>query len=245
MSRREPTREPDLRHVKPRDNRAVPKPREFPHLTEEDRAALKLVGSFRVVNVRDVPDAKVTRLVAKGVLQRRTLYPARGGKPYEVLTLTKKGLEYMRSQPDQQRYWAGVVKPRELEHDLMIYPAYQKEAEEIKAAAGSVKRVILDFELKSEINSKMNRQTGPERSIRQKEVADEYDLPIVNNHVALPDARIEYVDADGHSHHRDIEVTTRHYKGQHMAGRKTSGFRIHQAGYSGAAIRDDHRLTFV
>jgi len=47
--------------------------------------------------------------------------------------------------------YAGLVKPREVEHDTQIYRAYLKEAERIERNGGSNLRVQLDFELKSQI----------------------------------------------------------------------------------------------
>lgn len=240
MSRLDPSRGPDLKH----QHRALPKPPRELALDESDRAALKAVGSFRVVQAVDLPGVNVDRLVRKGVLLRREFRPVSGGKPYEVLTLSERGLDLLRRQPSHQRYWAGVKKVRELEHDLMIYPAYLKEAEAIRAAGGTIKRVRLDYELKSEINPRVNKP-GADRAALRDQIAAEYKLPIIKHRVALPDARIEYIDASGHEQHKDIEIVTKQYKGSHMAGRKQSGFKIYRAAKGGPSVRDDHRMSLI
>ncbi len=105
--------------------------------------------------------------------------------------------------------------------------------------------MVLDYELKSHINARMNRAAGPEKAARRKELADEYALPVINDQLALPDLRIEYTDAEGREQHRDIEVTTRHYRGAHRAAKMRSGFRLHDAGGPRAAVRDDHHLGWL
>lgn len=240
MSRLDPSRSPDLKH----QHRALPKPPRELALDESDRAALKAVGSFRVVQAVDLPGVNIDRLVRKGVLVRKDFRPASGGTPYEILTLSERGLEILGRQPSHQRYWAGIKKNRQLEHDLMIYPAYLKEAEAIRAAGGRIKKVRIDDEFKSEINPRMNKP-GADRAALRAQIAAEYQLPIIKNRVALPDARIEYIDASGHKQHKDIEIVTKQYKGAHMAGRKQSGFKIYRAAKSGPSVRDDHRMSLI
>ena len=46
-----------------------------------------------------------------------------------------------------QRYYAGIVKPRELSHDAQLSRAYERSAERLKKGA-TVTRVVLDYELK-------------------------------------------------------------------------------------------------
>src|SRR5262249_58033535 len=122
------------------------------------------------------------------VLQRP---PARS----EVLILTPKGRDYLRSVEPAgtgQRYYAGLVKPSEVAHDLAIYPAYQREAERIEKAGGRIKRVVLDYEFKSIAASWMNKVEGPDKAERREQLAAELDLPILKDHLAIPDLRIEY-----------------------------------------------------
>jgi len=248
MSRLDP-REPEVRRQNADSRRTIDPRRDAGiRLAESDLRSLRVVGSFRIVNREDMSTGSTSRLIQRGMIHRRTLYPAKGGKPYEVLALTAKGreaLESHRETGDRQRFWTGAVKPREMEHDMAIYPACRKEVEEIEQAGGHVRRVVLDFEFKAEINRRMNRPDGPKLSARREEIAAEYGLPLTNDKVMLPDVRIEYTDADGREQHRDIEVVTQHYRGSMRAAKHSSGFRLHNANSPRAAVRDDHHMGFV
>lgn len=59
--------------------------------------------------------------------------------------------------------------------------------------------------------------------------AAEHQLPERDGHVQIPDARIEFEDADGRLHWHDIEVETEHYRGQHAAAKASSGFNRYQS----------------
>lgn len=217
-------------------------------LNDGELRSLRAIGAFRTVEARELPKASVRRLTKAGLVQQSTVYSRRGGERLEVLALTDKGRNLLHSQQgasEAQRYWSGIVKPREIEHDLAIWRAYKDEADAIAREGGSVKRVVLDYELKSQINARMNRSAGPEKAARRKELAEEYALPVINDKLALPDLRIEYTDPDGREQHLDIEVTTRHYRGAHRAAKMRSGFRLHDAGSPRAAVRDDHHLGWL
>jgi hypothetical protein len=218
-------------------------------LNEEDMAALRTIGSFRVVNANDVPRSTVKRLVQQGLVEQKSAYARRGGERLDVAVLTKKGrniLASQRSMDDLQRFHVGLVKPNELAHDAAIYPAYKREAEAIEKTGGRVTRAVLDFELKAHINREMNRPEGPSPEDRRAQLSRDLDLPVIDDHLALPDVRIEYVDADGNEQHRDVEIVTEHYRGQRMAGKVSSGFKLVQAAdvTRRAPVRDDHHLEF-
>jgi len=216
-------------------------------LSDDEIRAMKIVGVFRTVNGLDMPRADVQRLIAKGLAERKTVFPRSGAGGKEVIVLSTKGRDLLKSlqpQDDPQRYWAGLVKPNELEHDMAIYPAFRQQAAAIEQAGGKIRRVVLDFELKSAINREMNRETGPSAEQRRRQLAEEYDLPVIDERLALPDLRIEYTDAEGREQHLDMEVTTRHYRGAHRAGKARSGFRLVSAGSVRASVNDDHHLGF-
>lgn len=252
MSRFDSLREPD-----PRQPENAPQHRAPRHvysqrdhavrLDESEIRSMKVVGAFRAVDAKNMPAAKLERLVNSGLMQRQTVYLPGGGQRREVLCLTPKGRDVLRSSQDAgdaQRYWSGMVKPNEVEHDLAIYDAYQTEARAIQKTAGSVRRVVLDYEFKSHINRQMNRADGPTKEARRKELAEEYELPIVDGTLMLPDLRIEYIDADGREQHIDVEVMTRQYRGSHRAGKMRSGFRLHDASRPGAAVKD-HSIDWL
>jgi DNA-binding MarR family transcriptional regulator len=217
-------------------------------LNDEEMIAMRLVGSFRSVDAQEIRSAKVDRLVSKGLMDRKSLVLQRSGKRTEVLILTPKGRDFLRAiapEDDPQRYYAGLVKPAEVAHDLAIYPAYKREAEQIEKAGGRIKRVVLDYEFKGIAASRMNRTDGPAAAERRAELAAELDLPIVDDHLALPDLRIEYEDAGGQEQHRDVEVVTRHYRGAHLAGKQQTGFRLVSADGPRKSIEDDHHLAWI
>ncbi len=74
--------------------------------------------------------------------------------------MSREGEKILRDQQapgDEQRFHSGLVKLNELEHDTAIYPVYLEAAKAIERAGGAVERIVLDYELKSVINSEMNR----------------------------------------------------------------------------------------
>ena len=181
-------------------------------------------------------------------MERKSLVLQHSGKRSDVLILTPKGRDFLRSAEagdSGQRYYAGLVKPAEVAHDLAIYPAYKREAERIEKAGGRIKRVVLDYEFKSVMARRMNRVEGPGKTERRAELAAELDLPIVNDHLALPDLRIEYEDAAGLEQHKDLEVVTRHYHGAHLAGKQQTGFRLVNTDGPRKAIEDDHHVGWI
>lgn len=214
---------------------------------EKEIRAMRIVGAFRAVDGRDIEPDSAKRLVARGLMERKTVFLRRGRERREVLVLTAKGRELLRSQQadgDAQKYYAGLVKPNELEHDMAIYAAFREQAAVIEEAGGRIGRVVLDYELKGAINREMNREQGPSAEERRRRLARDFDLPMVDDRLALPDVRIEYTDRDGRERHLDVEVITRHYRGAHRAGKTRSGFRLVSAGSVRAGVNDDHQLEF-
>jgi hypothetical protein len=217
-------------------------------LNDEEMVAMRLVGSFRLIEAKDVPSQSFKRLFAKRLIEKKSLVLQHTGKRSDVLILTRCGRDYLRSlepEDSRQRYYAGLVKPAEVAHDLAIYPAYQREAELITRAGGRIKRVVLDYEFKSIAASRMNQADGPDKAARREQLAAELKLPIVKDRLALPDLRIEYEDAAGQEQHRDLEVLTRHYHGAHLAGKRQTGFRLVNTDGPRKAIEDDHHLAWI
>ena len=128
---------------------------------------------------------------------------------------------------------------------MAIYPAFREEAAAIGKAGGKVCRVVLDYEFKSHINRRMNGWEGPAAEERRRQLAEQFELPVVGDRLALPDLRIEYTDAEGREKHLDIEVVTRHYRGSHRAGKLQSGFRLVNADGPRSSVNDDHHLDWI
>ncbi len=246
-------------------------------LREEERKVLAEVGRFRVIATRDlaetVYDGRQSRmerdlafLREKGLVQVDSVNARRDGRGgrverIEVVTLTKGGQSLARltgDVPQDQKLYAGLVKPREVEHDAQIYRAYRKEAERIGRSGGTNLRVKLDFELKSEIQKAIHaeRKANPQREMRdiKQEVAERFDLPFVNGTIQVPDARIEFdreprpddFDQGGRTGHEDIEVLTAAYRPGHLRNKAQAGFHVYASSSDRTTLRakieDDHGL---
>lgn len=215
-------------------------------LNESESKMLATVGAFRVVSVDDLGGGEgrsLGYLKDQGLIETESLADRHGVERVASLTLDGKGLLDAHASPDRhghrQEYYAGVVKPRELRHDIQVYRAFTEEARRIENEGGRVTRVILDYELKREYHSFLNRpghqyeneQADLDRD--RKAFADANDLPIVGGHLALPDVRIEYETEAGRLEHRDVEVVTEHYSRGQIGGKSKAGFACYRAAGSG------------
>jgi len=247
-------------------------------LREEERKVLAEVGRFRVVTTGDlaetVYDNRQSRmerdlsfLREKGLIQVDTVNARRDGRGgrverIEVITLTKDGravAQQTSGLPQDQKLYAGMVKPREVEHDAQIYRASLKEAERIERKGGRNLRVQLDFELKSQIQKAIyaERKANPERGMDEikQQVAGQFDLPYVDGGIQIPDARIEYdlprkddreIDQGPRTSHEDIEVLTAAYRPGHLRNKAQAGFHVYASSSDRATltakVEDDHHL---
>lgn len=270
-------REPKPRAVEP-DRSAERRTRrnELPNqmvgvsLRDEERRVLDEVGRFRVITTQDLAEtvydggrSRMERDLAflreKGLIQVDAVNARRDGrggrvKRIEVVTLTRAGRDAARQTsglPQEQKLYAGMVKPREVEHDAQIYRAYRKEAERIERKGGTNLRVQLDFELKSEIQKAIHaeRKAAPERDMAEikQHVASQFELPYVNGGIQIPDARIQYeMDQGSRGGHDDIEVLTAAYRPGHLRNKAQAGFHVYASSSDRrtltAKIEDEHRL---
>jgi len=272
-------REP--RSVDPEDTRRA---RRVPHevigleLRAEEKKLLTEVGRFRVVRVEDlnqtVYDGKSRRLENdliylrdKGLVETQRINLRHDGKRrtierVEVVTLTKAGRSLLIKQgdlPQDQKVYAGLVKPREVEHDSQIYRAYRKEAERIEGKGGSNLRVRLDYEIKADVQKAIHveRKADPKRDMAEikQQVAARLELPFVDGKIQIPDARIDYdlpreanqdVDQGSRTGHEDIEVLTAAYHAGHLRSKAQAGFRNYASASDRATltakIEDDSHL---
>ena len=247
-------------------------------LREEERKVLTEVGRFRVVATRDLTEtvydnrhSRMERDLAflreKGLIQVDTVNARRDGRGgrverIEVVTLTKGGQSLARLSgelPRDQKLYAGLVKPREVEHDTQIYRAYRKEAERIERKGGTNLRVRLDFELKSDVQKAIHaeRKADPRRDMGEikQQVAQQFELPYVNDGIQIPDARIEYeipnkdaqdIAQGSRTGHEDIEVLTAAYRPGHLRNKAQAGFHNYASRSDCATltakIEDDQHL---
>jgi hypothetical protein len=272
-----PSPQPERRPVtpnRPMDQRtrreAIPQQAIGLSLREEERKLLTEVGRFRVVTTRDLAETVYSNRHLRmerdlAFLRERKLIEVdtvnarrdgRGGRVerIEVVTLTKGGQSLARltgGLPQDQKLYAGLVKPREVEHDTQIYRAYRKEAEKIERKGGTNLRVQLDFELKSDMQKAIHaaRKADPERDMAEikQQVAQQFELPYVNDGIQIPDARIEYdMDQGSRTGHEDIEVLTAAYRPGHLHNKAQAGFHLYASSSDRATltakIESDHHL---
>lgn len=225
---------------------------------EPETRILEAVGAFRVVPERDLLDDKVgvgagqhdlRRLTEAGLVEKHTIVV--NHRPTTVVVLTRQGKAQIdrqasdRSNQPQQHY-VGLVKPRELGHDAQVYRLFQAEATRIEAEGGRISRVVLDYELKRDYQTFLNRTDRPTDSRFEDELhrfAEAHDLPIVDGHLELPDLRIEYETADGRAATRDVELVTEHYSRAQLAGKAQSGFALYRAAGAGRLGRSSGSTT--
>jgi len=218
------------------------------HLRGSETRILATVGAFRVVPSADLVDGRSTpeafkedlrRLADQGLVERRTLPINREPTRVVVLTRDGKALLDARREPTadrQQLYHAGLVKPRELAHDAQLYRLYQAEAARLEDGGGRIARVVLDYEIKRDYQTFLNRPDRPEDADREEDVAAfaaANQLPVIDDHLELPDLRIEYETADGRLAYRDLELVTEHYSRSQLSGKARAGFGLYRAAGAG------------
>ena len=259
---------------RPRDHR--PRRQDLPlqavdlALREEEQKVLAEVGRFRIIAIHDLAetiyqnrtsrmDRDLAFLRQHGLIETNAVNARRDGRRgrverLEVVTLTKAGRDLTRQRAGlsrDQKLYSGLVKPREVEHDTQIYRAYRKESQRIEENGGTNLRVRLDFELKAQIQKAIyaERKADPGRDMIEikQQVAQQFDLPFVNNGIQIPDARIDYdLDQGSRSGHQDVEVLTAAYHRSHLQGKAQAGFHLYASGADRATltskIENDHHL---
>ncbi len=210
-------------------------------LRESETRTLSEVGRFRIVDPRDLArygyagdsarmERDIRRLKGQSLLTEKTLAIS-GKKTLRVVTLTKQGQRLLRKTnrlPEDQEIYHGLVKPREAKHDADLYRLYQKEASRIERAGGKPLRVILDYELKRDLNRDLVT-LGPQKDDpdARELIADKHHLHAVNGKIPLPDLRIEYENAQGELDRVDLELATRHYRPRGLAAKARAGFSLY------------------
>lgn len=251
-------------------------------LRPEEKQLLLEAGRFRVVRTADLRETlyngkgrplenDLKFLRDKGLIETQHVNLRRDGRRrtierVEVVTLTRDGQSLLIKQgelPEDQRVYAGLVKPREAEHDSQIFRAYRKEAERIERNGGSNLRVRLDFEIKADVQKAIyaERKADPKRDMAEikQQAAERFELPFVDGKIQIPDARIDYDlprEADqerspdqvqgSRAGHSDIEVLTAAYHAGHLRSKAQAGFRNYASASDRssltAKIEDDSHL---
>jgi hypothetical protein len=222
--------------------------------------SLKEIGKFRVIPVSDLAKfayggnrermEKDIRALARQSLVRDKTLEISQKKTLRVVTLTKAGHRLLKNTnqvPDDQPIYHGLVKPREVKHDADLYQLYQKEATRIERGGGRPVRVLLDYELKRNLNRDL-ALLGPEKDNpdRKREVAEKHHLQVVNGKIPVPDLRVEYETPELELRHVDLELATRDYRPRAMAEKAAAGFSLYGRWEDASRLRrvlDEHEIT--
>jgi len=229
-------------------------------LRDSEVNSLKEIGKFRVIPVSDLAKfsyggnrermAKDIRALARQSLLRDKTLEISQKKTLRVVTLTKAGHRLLKNTnrvPDDQPIYHGLLKPREVKHDADLYRLYQKEAARIERGGGRPVRVLLDYELKRNLNRDLTR-LGPEidNPDRKREVAEKHHLRVVNGKIAVPDLRVEYENPELELRHVDLELATRDYRPRAMAVKAAAGFSLYARPEDASRLRrvlDEREIT--
>ncbi len=226
---------------------------------ERCRGALADIGIYGAVSVRDLAETHfgghpyttrraVNAWTREGLAKEST---AKGpkGRPFKVLTLTRKGAAAIRDldaghglDPGQHiRSAARLLQHAQLAHDTAIYRACGRERQRLLERSAAIRRVRLDGELKSAVARKSEsaraRDGRRAADAERHRAAGELGLPIdAQGRVLYPDAQIEYTDAEGRSGRVNIEVASGHYRQGSVRAKAAAGFRMHANGPAGARV---------
>jgi hypothetical protein len=198
------------------------------------------IGTFRAIEKADL-----SRHIYKGEqevfdrdlrhLHRQNLVRIVGPKgsvtKYIVLAKPAKELteKYLCTNPRQEMY-AGAVKTREMKHDATLYRLYEKVAAEMEERGQRPVRVVLDYELKRNVNkalAKTKELSRQQKEERIRQIAQDHNLKVVNGKIPLPDLRIEYEHPGGERDMCDLEYVTEHYRARSLAEKSAAGFTLY------------------
>jgi hypothetical protein len=220
-------------------------------LNDDEKATLAEVGRFRTVNAEDIIRHRyngrasafrqdLRRLKTLGLIDQRTVKHGKSGRQFTVLVLTVRGRRQAQrmhasehSGRSAQEFYAGFVKPNEVPHDAGIYRMYQVEAAQIQGDGGKIRRVLLDYELKRKVFSKLNADeshSATDYNNRKQQIASENGLQVVNGRIHFPDLRIEFENRDQELEKVDLELATGDYKDSDVQAKRAAGFKIYASG---------------
>jgi DNA-binding MarR family transcriptional regulator len=210
-------------------------------LDESDLKMLTDIGTFRALTVEDLARQRyggdlhgaknrLGNLSRKGLVRSRTSYPDHS----VYVTLTRAGHRELTAErerhPHNQRLYHGFVKTREARHDAALYRLYHQELARIEHMGGTVRRVILDFELKQSLNrrlAKLKSLPDAEQIHHKRQIAQDHGLTVVKGKILLPDLRLEYEGPDQQLSKVDLELVTSHYRHHNLVGKAQAGFAMY------------------
>jgi hypothetical protein len=229
-------------------------------LRDSELHSLKELGKFRVIAAKDLAkhayagdrgrmEKDIRRLARQSLVTDKTIEISQK-KTLRVLSLTKGGHRLLKTTnqlPNDQAIYHGFVKPREAKHDADLYRLYHKEAARIERPGGRPVRVILDYELKRDLNRDL-AMLGPDRDDpeRKSQIAEKHGLRVVDGKIPVPDLRVEYETPEFELRHVDLELATRDYRPRALAEKARAGFSLYSRFEDASRLRrilDERELT--
>jgi hypothetical protein len=210
-------------------------------LRDSELETLAEVGTFRVIAARDLARAgyggdaermerEIRRLKQQSLLAEKRL-PLGQNNATRLFALTKRGARLVRKSgrvPDKQAIYHGFAKPREAKHDADLYRLYQAEVERIESTGGRATRVVLDYELKRNLNrdlAALEDEGWTAEALEQ--IAERHGLSVVGGKIPVPDLRIEYDTSEMERQHVDLELATRNYRPRALGEKAKAGFSLY------------------
>lgn len=229
-------------------------------LRESELQTLIEIGTFRAVAAQDLGriayggDAdrmeREIRRLRQQLLLTEKIARADRNHTVRLFALTKEGARLARSSgavPEGQTTYHGFVKPREAKHDADLYSLYHAQAETIARSGGRVTRVLLDYELKREVNRELAVLTpGQQTDEAREQIAHRYGLAFVNGKIPVPDMRVEYDSAEMEHRQVDLELATRSYRPRALAEKARAGFSLYARREDAQRLRrvlDEREIT--
>ena len=229
-------------------------------LRNSEMHSIKEIGKFRVIAVSDLAkyayggnrermDKDIRRLAQHSLVSDKTVEISQK-KTLRIVTLTKAGHRLLKNTnqlPDDQPIYHGLLKPREVRHDTDLYRLYQKEAARIERGGGRPVRVLLDYELKRNLNRDLAHM-GPEKDDpnAKERIVERHGLQVVNGKIPVPDLRVEYETPELELRHVDLELATRDYRPRAMAEKAAAGFSLYGRSEDASRLRrvlDEREIT--
>jgi hypothetical protein len=210
-------------------------------LRDSELQTLAEVGTFSVIAAPDLAHAgyrgdaermerEIRRLKQQSLLSEKRL-PAGHSKTTRLFALTKRGLPLVKKSgrvPEEQAIYYGFKKLREAKHDADLYRLFQAQVEKIETAGGRATRVVLDYELKRNLNRDLAFLDEKGRSLEAlKQLAERHGLAVVDGKIPVPDLRVEYDTSEMERQHVDLELATRNYRPRALSEKAKAGFSLY------------------
>ena len=146
-----------------------------------------------------------------------------------------------RDDEARQAFYAGVSRPREIDHDANLYATYRQEEARLRDEHGGldIRRIVLEQDLKREYQEFLqeHNRNRPDSNGRRTETRRRSATGRANATCRSSTARCTSPATGSRrsigERHEDVELFTPHYRGAHAVSRAKTGFRIYVVGSRG------------